>query len=493
MARDAIAFGPFRLDPRAHQLFRDGAPVPLSAHLVDLLAYFATRPGELLTKDAIFAAVWPDVFVTDNTLARAVADLRRALGDDPARPRYIQTVARRGYRFVAEVSRQPAAAGGARAEGLDDLRAFVASVRDLERLRVDALEGIRARLEQAAPALAGYAPLHVALASAAAIAFEASRARPRPDKAALDRALTEARHALALDASLGEAWATLAFALTSAGEFEQARAAARQAVRLEPTSWRHHFRLALAAWGEERLRAAQRALALLPGFPYACFLGATVLVARGVLPEARAMVAEGLAGAAGEPAPDRLPPSGLHWLAGAIAAADPTTSDAALDAFDREVAAHDAGRLYSTEFAVNAWHWRAGLLARLGRTGQAIDALRAALALAPDHPRSLVALAALLARDPDTAGEAAAQARRADDTLAALEGQGRPVEAVLCLATRDVIAGEAPAALARLSRMLDEAPVDQAGWTLPIEPWLQHLRGHAPLEALLRRVAQRAA
>jgi DNA-binding winged helix-turn-helix (wHTH) protein len=314
--RETIAFGPFRLDLRAHRLYRGNEPVALSAHLVDLLAEFVAHPGDLLSKDAIFGAVWPGVFVADNTLARAVTDLRRALGDDPRRPRYIQTVARRGYRFVAEASAIDGASAGALAGrergAFDELRQFVASVADLERLRVDTLDEVRARLEHAAVALPDYAPLHVAIASAWTLAFEAGRARPRRDRDVIVRAVSAARRACELDPDLGEAWATLAFALTSAGEFEEARAAARQAVRLEPASWRHHFRLSLAAWGEERLRAARHTLALLPGFPYACFLGATVLVARGLLAPAREMAALGLPDEATAGAGDRLPACGLR-------------------------------------------------------------------------------------------------------------------------------------------------------------------------------------
>ncbi len=494
MARDVLAFGPFRLDLRAHRLLRQSEPVPLSAHLVDLLALFAVRAGELLTKDALFEAIWPGVFVTDNTLARAVADLRRALGDDPADPRYIQTVARRGYRFVAEVGPAapeafPAGSGGGE-ETYEELRQFVASVTALERLRVDGLEEVRARLERAAAVLPDYAPVHVALASALTLASEAMRSGGVPDREPAERAVMSARRACELDPGLGEAWATLAFALTSAGRSDQARAAARQAVRLEPGSWRHHFRLAFAAWGEERLRAARRTLELLPGFPYACFLGATVLVARGLLGEARALTAEATA-AAPPGASERLPASGLNWLQGAITATDPATAGEALVSFAREIGTHDAGRLYSTEFVLDAHHWRAGLLARLGHADAALADLRAALAIEPQHPRSLAALGALLARD--ASAEAGAITERADRVLGSLVEGGRAAEAALCHATRQTIGGDGPAAIATLERLLDEAPLDRTGWTLPIEPWQTPLHGHAAFDVLRRRLAQRAA
>ncbi|MBI2833877.1 MAG: winged helix-turn-helix domain-containing protein [Acidobacteria bacterium] len=96
-------FGPFVLDPGAFRLTRDRATVPLSAKLIDLLLFLVERPSTLATKDELVGRLWPDVAVTDNALTQAVSELRQALDDDAASPTYIQTVARRGYRFVAPV------------------------------------------------------------------------------------------------------------------------------------------------------------------------------------------------------------------------------------------------------------------------------------------------------------------------------------------------------------------------------------------------------
>jgi DNA-binding winged helix-turn-helix (wHTH) protein/Tfp pilus assembly protein PilF len=97
-------FGPFTLDPAAFRLQRDGAVVPLSPKIIDLLLYLVARPSALVSKDELFKALWPDVAVTDNALTQAVSELRQALDDDPSKPAYIQTVARRGYRFIAPVN-----------------------------------------------------------------------------------------------------------------------------------------------------------------------------------------------------------------------------------------------------------------------------------------------------------------------------------------------------------------------------------------------------
>ena len=101
-------FGPFVVERPAYRLLRDGHALTLSPKLVDLLLYFVSRPSLLVTKDELFAAIWPDVTVTENALTQAVSDLRQALGDEHASPTYIQTVARRGYRFIAPVETLPA-------------------------------------------------------------------------------------------------------------------------------------------------------------------------------------------------------------------------------------------------------------------------------------------------------------------------------------------------------------------------------------------------
>ncbi|MGH8636465.1 MAG: winged helix-turn-helix domain-containing protein, partial [Burkholderiales bacterium] len=96
-------FGRFVVDGGTYRLTRDGTFVPLSPKIIDLLLFLAARPSALVSKDDLFRALWPDVAVTDNALTQAVSELRQALGDDPAKPAYVQTVARRGYRFIAAV------------------------------------------------------------------------------------------------------------------------------------------------------------------------------------------------------------------------------------------------------------------------------------------------------------------------------------------------------------------------------------------------------
>jgi DNA-binding winged helix-turn-helix (wHTH) protein/Tfp pilus assembly protein PilF len=99
----ASRFGPFVVDRSAYRVLEDGRPLDLTPKLLDLLLHLIDHAGTLVTKEALLDALWPGTSVTDNALAQAVSELRQALGDDAGDPRYIKTVARRGYRFVAPV------------------------------------------------------------------------------------------------------------------------------------------------------------------------------------------------------------------------------------------------------------------------------------------------------------------------------------------------------------------------------------------------------
>jgi DNA-binding winged helix-turn-helix (wHTH) protein len=107
-------FGAFVLSPRGRTLTRDGRPVPLIPKYFDVLHLLIERRADAVAKAEIFAAVWSDVIVTDGALAQAVRTLRRALDDDSREPRYIRTVSRHGYQFVAAgVVEEPDTGGAA--------------------------------------------------------------------------------------------------------------------------------------------------------------------------------------------------------------------------------------------------------------------------------------------------------------------------------------------------------------------------------------------
>ncbi len=100
----AYRFGDFLLETDGFRLTRGGQPIEVSPRPFDLLAYLVTHPSQLVTREELFQALWPDVIVTDNALTQLVSELRHTLGDSSGSPRYVQTIARRGYRFIAPVA-----------------------------------------------------------------------------------------------------------------------------------------------------------------------------------------------------------------------------------------------------------------------------------------------------------------------------------------------------------------------------------------------------
>jgi DNA-binding winged helix-turn-helix (wHTH) protein/tetratricopeptide (TPR) repeat protein len=96
-----ILFSPFDLDLRAGQLRCAGSLVALRPKTFSVLVHLAEHPGELITKQALLDAVWGNVAVTEDVVRMSIGELRAVLGDARSDPRFIETVARRGYRFVA--------------------------------------------------------------------------------------------------------------------------------------------------------------------------------------------------------------------------------------------------------------------------------------------------------------------------------------------------------------------------------------------------------
>jgi len=105
----AIVFPPFRLDPEGERLWRGDEVVPLRPKTWLLLHYLAEHPGRLVTKDELLSAVWPSTAVSEATLTVTIRELRATLADDQRSPRYIETVRRRGFRFIAPVQPMSAA------------------------------------------------------------------------------------------------------------------------------------------------------------------------------------------------------------------------------------------------------------------------------------------------------------------------------------------------------------------------------------------------
>ena len=98
-----VRFGSFEFDTATRELQRDGSRVHLSPKSFDLLQILIERRPALVTKSDLQDQLWPDAVVLEANLGNAVAEIRKALGDDPKSPAYVCTVSRRGYRFAAGV------------------------------------------------------------------------------------------------------------------------------------------------------------------------------------------------------------------------------------------------------------------------------------------------------------------------------------------------------------------------------------------------------
>jgi adenylate cyclase len=639
-------FGPYTLDPAAYRLLRDAEVIQLSPKIIDLLLYLVARQPALVSKEDLFKALWPDVAVTDNALTQAVSELRQALGDDPSKPVYVQTVARRGYRFIAPVTttapagvagvittatvtpsadsssaaqppQQPAIAvldfanvsndkelawlssgiaetvtndlrstsplrvvdrmrvveaarrGGpdlsalraalhldlavvgsfqrsgprlritarvvdaasgeataeAKADGpleqvfelqdrivsqfadalrigtkqprslgdtssLEAYRAFTEGRVRLESLDASEVPAAIADFERAIALDPRYAAAHVGLANARFWQYELSRARNQPDAGLLARAVDHVRRAIELERDLADAHATLSFLLMSGGRAAEALTAARRAVALEPRYWGNQFRLAHAAWGEERLQALARARDLYQDFPFVHFEMAMVHIARSHLDRAEPVLREGTVVQDRQAdRKQRYPAKGLHWLLGLVRLASGDAAEA-LREFDRENAS-GTWQLYGREFAMNAYDGAGFAHLDAREPAPAIEQFTRALELFPDHARSLVGLGAarMAAGDKSGAEDAFARATAAID---ALRRGGRTSEAMMAEAMLHAVRGDTSRAVDALNALLDKPDMPFSGWTIPIEPLFEPIRRLKDFQQVTARLAERA-
>jgi DNA-binding winged helix-turn-helix (wHTH) protein/TolB-like protein/Flp pilus assembly protein TadD len=148
------AFGPFLLDTRERRLLRDGEVVPLTLKAFDLLQLLVEERGHLLQKEELLRRVWPDAIVEENNLTVTISALRKALDEGPTDRQYIETVPRRGYRFVADFRASPESTKAARSPQKRRARALALGAMVLAALAAaGALAWVWKRSTPAAPAV----------------------------------------------------------------------------------------------------------------------------------------------------------------------------------------------------------------------------------------------------------------------------------------------------------------------------------------------------
>jgi tetratricopeptide (TPR) repeat protein len=437
------------------------------------------RAGQIVSKDDLLQAGWKDVAVGDNSLEQAISSLRRLIGAT-----FIETVPRRGYRFNGTVTRKVARETDAGLEALlAPHRAFTEGRAALETLEAGQVARARRVFEDALAMVPEQASAHIGMASACVLQFEMTRADTAPDAGALSLAVDHAREACRLDAQSGEAWATLGFVLDRARDRVDALAASKRAVTLEPDNWRHHFRLAFVSWGEERLRAANRTLALLPDFPLAHWMAATVYVARQVPNEAERELTAALAARASQGGGrSRFSSVALHWLLGLIRLAQDDGARA-MSEFELELSFENEGHLYARECCANTWYAIGALRLRDRQFAEARDAFERAIQRVPAHPLARVGLSAAGAQPPAQAADAGPAA----------EHHQISVEAAFARAAHLVLGQHHEEAARLVGEALSAAADRRAGWLLPIDPLLRVGANPAIWAPVLTQLRNRAA
>jgi DNA-binding winged helix-turn-helix (wHTH) protein/cytochrome c-type biogenesis protein CcmH/NrfG len=474
----AFSFGDFLVDAGARRVTRGGDVVPIPDRHIGVLLHLLAHAGSIVSKDGLIESAWSGLAVTDNSLEQAISGLRRVLGDAPDGTSYIQTVPRQGYRFTGAVTRTAVRASDDSLEALlAPHRAWIEGRAALETLAADQIVRARGVFEGVLRSAPDQAPAHVGLANACILQFEMTRADESPDTAALTMAAQHAREACRLAQDYGEAWATLGFVLDRTGNHGDALAASRRAITLEADNWRHHLRLASVSWGEERLREARRTLALLPGFPLAHWLCATVHVARQALDEAERELDAGIASQSSHETPSRFSGVALHWLRGLVYLAR-GDERRALESLERELSFESSGHLYARECCANTWYAIGAMHARRQRRSDAVAAFQQALTRVPRHPLAKLGLGVL------TPGA----------SMPAVTGVSAPsFDAALAQAAVLVVAGDLQGAMRLLDHALAAAPPGNAGWLLPVEPLLNVAAAPDTWAPVLARLRTRAA
>jgi DNA-binding winged helix-turn-helix (wHTH) protein/thioredoxin-like negative regulator of GroEL len=262
-------FGPFCLDGVDQQLFRYGEVVPLPPKTIETLLVLVQRHGQLVTKEVLMSTLWPETFVEEGSLTQNIFRLRKALGDDSDSERYIETVPRRGYRFVAAVTETevPSVDNVPTHRAIPVRRAVIVSV--AAAVILAALTVFLARHSH------GSAVTQRPLSPAAQEAYLKGRyhfeRRTVPD---FQKAVEHFRSAVEQEPRFARAWAGLADAYSFLSENPRAKVAAERALEIDPRLPEAHATLGITSllydfdWPAAE-RHFKRAIELNPSYPTA--------------------------------------------------------------------------------------------------------------------------------------------------------------------------------------------------------------------------------
>ena len=239
MGRERYSFGEITLDIDEHRVQRGGSDVPLSPKSWDVLVHLVRHAGHLVTKQQLLDAIWPEAFVEEGIVSVHVSGLRKALGERPDSTKYIETVAKSGYRFVGPVA---AASPPRPAKPVSTPEVYEL----VGRARGHLMSVARSRLPEAAAAFEAAIELDPTCAAAhAGLALTfcvQAELRLLPASDGYTRARASALRALAMDEASSDAWAALGTVMfLSEWDWIGAERSLQRALELDP---RHiHARL----------------------------------------------------------------------------------------------------------------------------------------------------------------------------------------------------------------------------------------------------------
>ena len=258
-------FGSFALDAGERVVSRNGIPLPLTPKAFQTLLYFVRNPRRLITKDELLKEIWPDTFVEEVNLAVNISTLRKALGENPRECRYIATIPRSGYRFVAEVldvanatpSPQPKKSSAQDFANLSSANAqafdyYLRGRQFYDQMRRKGFEFARQMFARAVVIDPGYARAYAGVGNCCSFLYmwcEASNDN-------LQEALAASRHAIELDRQSAEAHASRGLAESASNNYEVAEDEFETALRLDPQLFDAYFFYGKCCFEEGRFEKA---------------------------------------------------------------------------------------------------------------------------------------------------------------------------------------------------------------------------------------------
>jgi DNA-binding winged helix-turn-helix (wHTH) protein len=505
-----LRFGTFELDVESCELWRHGQKLALAPKPAKLLALLAGEAGRLVTRETIRKRLWgPDTFVDfEHALNFCVREIRTALGDDPRHPHYIQTLPRRGYRFIAEVSGAAAppqsAAPSEESRQIEAYERYLEARRDLEQMGKGSLERAREGFERAVTLDPGYAMAHSGLG-----ATHAMRVINRRDPDDLDKAHAHLTRAVELDPELAEPYPWLCYIHVRRSRLDLAIEAGCRGVRLLPTLVHAHYFLAIAYLTSAESGAARyqqvadhllEATRLGPGWQPSWFVLASLALVQGDYARARGFATRLLewnARGAG------VPFIGAELVLAGTALREGRPEEGRKSLADFVVRLEASDHMYRTGMTAVAACLSGDIALRSGRTTEAMAAYRRAWQSTQEHTRMLAQQRISARAQAGIAAVYAAEGQwEQSRTLLerSVEIAGRSEESAfaaaganLCELYWPLAVGYArlkdrPAALSMLERAVHTGWLDGA-W-LENDPELASLRCEPRFHALRERIAR---